>query len=164
VPTHLLIDGYNLLKRSSISALFDATDLDSARSYLLERLFEYKRGKRIRITVVFDAPLGLSLARTIENHKGIEVIYSKQGESADQVIVKVIRGPQSGLVVVTSDRAIIDEAKKRGVAFITPDRLESSMDGERDGDPEGRRTEKKGNPRKAPKSLRKARRAIKKIL
>jgi uncharacterized protein len=162
MPTHLLIDGYNLLKRSTIAALFDATDLDSARGYFLERLFEYKKEKRIQVTVVFDAPLGLSLSRKKERYKGIDVIYSKQGESADQVIVEAIRGRQAGLVVVTSDRAIIDEAKRHGVAFITPDRLEASMDGDgrEDG---GGRTEKKGNPRKAPKNLRKARRAIKKI-
>ncbi len=112
--------------------------------------------------MVFDAPLGLSLARTRESHKGVEVIYSKQGESADDVIVEAIRKGQSGLVVVTSDRAIIDEAKRRGVAFITPDRLEASIDGEADEERE-RGTEKKGNPRKAPKNLRKARRAIRKI-
>ena len=163
MPTHLLIDGYNFLKRSTISALFDATDLDRARDYLLERFFEYKKEKRIRIAVVFDAPLGPSLARTRESHKGVEVIYSKQGESADQVIVEAIRKGQPGLVVVTSDRAIIDEAKKRGVAFITPDRLEASMEGARGEDWEGP-AEKKGNPRKAPKNLRKARRTIKKIL
>ena len=162
MPTRLLIDGYNLLKRSAIAALFDAADLDSAREYLLERLFEYKKEKGIQAVVVFDAPLGFSLSRTKERYKGIEVIYSRQGESADQVIIEAIRGRQPGLVVVTSDRAIIDEAKRHGVAFITPDRLEASMDGEPDEERE-RGTEKKGNPRKAPKNLRKARRAIKKV-
>jgi predicted RNA-binding protein with PIN domain len=157
-----LIDGYNLLKRSSIASLFDGSDLDSARSYLLERLFEYKREKGIAISIVFDAPRGLSLSRTKENYKGIEVVYSKQGESADQVIIQVIRKRISGLVVVTSDRAILDEAKKHQVAFVTPDRLEASLDGGKDVDQEPR-TGKKGNPHKAPKNVRKARRAIRKI-
>ena len=162
MPTHLLVDGYNLLKRSTIGTLFDATDLDTARGYLLERLFEYKREKRVHVAIVFDAPQGFSLSRKKERYKGVEIIYSKQGESADQVIVEAIRKRQSGLVVVTSDRAIIDEAKRHGVPFITPDRLEASMDGNEYED-DGGRTEKKGNPRKAPKNLRKARRAIKKI-
>jgi uncharacterized protein len=157
-----MIDGYNLLKRSTITALFDPTDLDSARDYFLQRLFEYKKEKGIHIVVVFDAPLGFSQSRKKERYKGIEVIYSRQGESADQVIIEAIRGGQSGLVVVTSDRAIIDEAKRHGVAFITPDRLEASMDGSEPEDAGGR-AEKKGNPHKAPKNLRKARRAIKKI-
>jgi uncharacterized protein len=162
MATHLLIDGYNLLKRSSISALFGSSDLDGARGYFLEQLFEYKREKGIRITVVFDAPLGLSLGRQKENYKGIEVIYSRQGESADHVIVEAIRKRQSGLVVVTSDRAILDEAKRHGTAFITPDRLEASLDGAEEYGG-GATAEKKGNPHKAPKKLRKARRAIRKI-
>ncbi len=163
MATHLLIDGYNFLKRSTISALFDSTDIDSARSYLLERLFEYKKEKRTHITVVFDAPLGLSVARQRENHKGISVIYSKQGESADEIMIEAIRKRQAGLVIVTSDRAIIDEAKRHGVTFVTPDRLDAALDGQTGGDEGGPRGEKKGNPRKAPKNTRKARRAIRKI-
>ena len=74
-----------------------------------------------------------------------------------------IRRRPPGLMVVTSDRAIIDEAKRHGVTFITPDRLEAAIDG--DDAPEDRdgRGEKKGNPRKAPKSVRKVRRMIKKV-
>jgi predicted RNA-binding protein with PIN domain len=75
MPVHLLIDGYNVLKRGGITALFGETDLDSARSYL----FEYKKEKRVHITVVFDAPLGQSLTRQRASYKGVEVIYSKQG-------------------------------------------------------------------------------------
>jgi uncharacterized protein len=162
MSTHLLIDGYNVLKRGTTAAFLDTTDLDGARGYLLERLYEYKKEKRIQVTVVFDATQGVSLSRKKENYKGIEVVYSKQGETADQVMVEAIRKRQSGLVVVTSDRAIIDEAKRHGAAFITPDRLEASMDGREDDDRE-RRTDKKGNPHKAPKNLRKARRAIRRV-
>ena len=162
MPTRLLIDGYNLLKRSSVAALFDASDVDSARAYLLERLFEYKKEKGLRISIVFDAPGGFSLARTKENYKGIEVVYSKQGESADQVIIEVIRKRLSGLVVVTSDRAILDEAKRHQVAFVTPDRLEASLSGGKV-ESDVPRADKKGNAHKASKRLRQARRAIKKI-
>jgi predicted RNA-binding protein with PIN domain len=162
MPTRLLIDGYNVLNRGAVGASFDATDLEGARGYLLERLFEYKREKRIQVAIVFDATQGVSLSRKKASYKGIEVIYSKQGETADQVIIEVIQKRQSGLVVVTSDRAIIDEAKRHGIAFITPDRLAASMNGGEDDDRETR-TDKKGNPHKAPKNLRKARRAIRKV-
>jgi uncharacterized protein len=162
VPVRLLIDGYNLLKRSSMAMLFGGSDLESARAYLLARLFDYRREKRVNISIVFDAPDGLSLTRTKENHKGVEVVYSKQGESADQVIIEAIRRRPAGLVVVTSDRVILDEAKRHQVAFITPDRLEASLNGEAEED-QGSRVDKKGNPRKAPKNVRKARRAIRKV-
>jgi hypothetical protein len=78
------------------------------------------------------------------------------------MLLEAIRKKPSGLVVVTSDRAIIDEAKRNNVVFITSERLEASMDG--DESPEGVvRKEKKGNARKAPKNVRKARRALRKI-
>jgi predicted RNA-binding protein with PIN domain len=162
MAVHLLIDGYNVGRRGLSAHLFDSCDLEGGRRFLLDRLSEYKKTKHIRVTVVFDACMGLSLTRQKEVYKGIEVIYSKQGETADDVIIAAIRRKQPGLMVVTSDRAIIDEAKSHGVTFITPDRLESALEGGRDEDREGR-GEKKGNPRKAPKYVRKARRMIKKV-
>jgi predicted RNA-binding protein with PIN domain len=162
MPVHLLIDGYNFGKRSTLAALFDSSDLESGRRSLLDRLYEYKKNKGMRITVVFDATSGLSLSRQKEVYKGIEVIYSRQGETADEVIIAAIRRRPPGLMVVTSDRAIINEAKSHGITFVTPDRLEAAIDGGAPEDQAGR-AEKKGNPRKAPKSVRKARRMIKKV-
>jgi predicted RNA-binding protein with PIN domain len=157
-----MIDGFNVIRSGSTAALFDPTDIDSASDYLISRLSDYRKIKRIAITVVYDATDGISLTRKTNRLKGIELIYSKRGETADQVIIEAIRHKTDGLVVVSSDRAIIDEAKRHGVAFITPGRLEDALDGDSDDDyPD--KSEKKGNPRKAPKNLRKARRAIKKI-
>jgi uncharacterized protein len=162
MPTHLLIDGYNFIKRGSVASFFDPTDIDSARDYTISRLSDYQREKKVRIVVVFDATDGVSLSRKNERRRGIEIIYSKRGETADEVIIEAVRRRQSGLVVVSSDRAIIDEAKRHGVAFITPGRLEAAMDGD-DSVDQSQRREKKGNGRKAPKGLRKARQAMKKI-
>ncbi len=76
MPTHLLIDGYNFLKQSAMAAFLDPSDLESGRRYLLDELSRYKKEKKIRITVVFDATQGLSLGRKKEGYRGIEVIYS----------------------------------------------------------------------------------------
>jgi len=148
-----------------MSLLWGSFEEPDARHLFLERLFAYKKGKKLRITVVFDAPHGVALARKKEGYKGIEVIYSKQGETADDVIIETIRKREAGLVVVSSDRALIDEAKRHGITFVTPDRMETMMEG---GGDEGNGKQKsaagkKGNPHKAPKSLRRARRTIKNI-
>lgn len=162
MAVHLIIDGYNLGKRGSLAYLFDSSDLETGRRLLLERLAEYKKSRHARITVVFDGTSGSALSREKDSYRGIEVIYSRQGETADEVIIGALRRRPPGLMVVTSDRAIINEAKSHGVPFITPDRLEAAIDGVNDDDgPE--REEKKGNPRKAPKSVRRARRMIKKV-
>ncbi len=163
MAAHLMIDGYNIIRRSGAAAPFAPGDLEGSRRYLLDELSRYKQEKQVRITVVFDGGGGRSITRERDRYRGVEVIYSKRGETADQVIMEAIRTRLSGLVVATSDRAIIDEAKKYSVAFITPDRLEAAIMGADTADEAGPRTDKKGNPRKAPKGLRQARRAIRKI-
>ncbi|MGA3172965.1 MAG: NYN domain-containing protein [Syntrophorhabdales bacterium] len=160
---HLLIDGYNVIRRCGGAVLFDPSDLERSRRNLIDWVSRYKREKQIRITVVFDGGGGPSLARKRESHRGIEVIYSKKDETADQVIMEAIRVHAAGLVVATSDRVIIDEAKKHAIPFITPDRLEAALLGEGPGEEVEIRAGKKGNPRKAPKGVRLARRAIRKI-
>lgn len=159
MPIHLLIDGYNLLNRMK----FDTGDLETARKALLDQLAGYKRERGARITVVFDAYRGFSLHRARENHKGVEVVFTRENETADHVILERIRTRQTGLVVVSSDRAIIDEAKKHGVTFLTADRLEDMMIAPEPVTEEALRQEKRGNPRKLPKSVRRAQRTIRKI-
>lgn len=159
MATHLLIDGYNIIKRNA----FDTADIEGARRRLIDELSRYGRERQIRITVVFDAAGGSSTSRQREGHRGVEVVYTRRGETADDVIVEAIRARRAGLVVATSDRAIIDEAKGHGVPFITPDRLAAALAGSGPDDEPDAGPGKKGNPRKAPKALRVARRAIRKI-
>lgn len=161
MPPHLVIDGYNYLHRTAAD-LFDRADLEGARAYFLERLAEYKRGRKMRITVVFDATRGDSFSRFSEHYKGIEIIYSRRGETADEVILEAIRGRQAGLIVVSSDRAIIDEAKSHAITFVTPPKLALALDGAPEEDDE-MRMEKKGNANRLPKQVRRARRTIRKI-
>lgn len=142
---------------------FDAGDLEAGRKDLLDWLSLYKRERGPRITVVFDAYRNLSLNRTRENHKGVEVVFTRENETADDVIRERIRTRQIGLVVVTSDRAIIEEAKNYGVTFLTADRLESVMQSPEPVTEEAPRSEKRGNPRKLPKNVRRAKRTIRKI-
>jgi hypothetical protein len=163
MATHLLIDGYNFLKRTGLASLFDPSDLEGGRRSVLDALSAYKKERAVRITVVFDAMGGPSLARQKEGYRGIEVIYSKRGETADQVMVETIGASRAGLLVVTSDRAIIDEAKRHGVPFITPSRLEAAMGGAVPEESDAGRAARKGNPHKAPKGLRRARKTIRKL-
>lgn len=165
---HLIIDGYNYIHRIRSGPTNDAINLEMLRRELLERLFRYKKERSIRITTVFDARGGYNLSRQKENYKGIDIVYAGEGETADDVIIGWIRERRSGLLVVTSDRAIIDEAKKVGIPFMTPVAVEQSMIGGKEesidvkdeGDFHRRKT---GNPRKLPKKLRKATKSINKI-
>ncbi|OPY73956.1 MAG: YacP-like NYN domain protein [Syntrophorhabdus sp. PtaU1.Bin058] len=165
---HIVIDGYNYINRTKNAGIHGGTALEGLRRALLEKLAGYKKNRGARITVVFDAYNSFSQGRQRENFKGIDVIYSKEGETADDVIIGFIGTKRAGMTVVTSDRAIIDEAKRHGVPFITPGRMEEMMAGsyedtsEDDGG-EIRKTDKKGNPRRLPKRLRRISKTINKI-
>ncbi len=165
--SHLIIDGYNYLNRSR-SSTGDAS-LDMLRRSILERLFQYKKTKGGKITVVFDAYKNFSLTRQHESYKGIEIVYSKENETADEVMIDWIRQRRAGMVVVTSDRAIIDEAKRNGVPFLTPVRLNEMMESpaaafDKDDEEYEQRGERKGgNPRKLPKRLRRVTKTINKL-
>ncbi len=164
---HLVIDGYNYLNRIASGPLREG-NLEHLRRLLLERCARYKKERTARITVVFDAHKSSPLSRQRENYRGVDVIYSGPDETADEVIIAMIETRRAGLMIVSSDRAIIDAAKHRGVPFIMPSRLEGAMarlTREEDagtGEAE-RTTEKKGNPRKLPKRVRRAVKASRKV-
>jgi predicted RNA-binding protein with PIN domain len=166
---HLIIDGYNYLNRIRSSPLSDGSNLDALRRSFLDRLVGYKKQKGAKITVVFDAYKNYSLSRQKEAYKGIDVVYSKENETADDVIIEWIRERRAGIIIVSSDRAIIDEAKRFGIAFLTPPGLESLIaEGPRgqafdkDEDEIYLQT-KKGNPRKLQKKLRRATKSLGKV-
>ena len=162
MPPHLLIDGYNYIGRTSLAGMFGPSDPETARDYLLNQLVEYRKEKAAKITVVFDAYAGVHLLRSRTNYKGIEVIYSGRDETADDVIRQMIKSQPAGLVVVSSDRALIDEAKRHGVVFMVPGRLEAALSGEAEQE-EAHGTTRKGTARKLPKMVRKARRTLGKV-
>ena len=124
---HIIIDGYNFMMRTAGARAGDGASLEMLRRGVLDKLARYKRRSGARVTVVFDAYRGLSPDRQRENFLGLDVIYSRENETADDIIIGWIREGRAGMVVVTSDRAIIDEAKRAGVAFIVPQRLEEMM-------------------------------------
>jgi predicted RNA-binding protein with PIN domain len=166
--SHLVIDGYNYVSRLRSSALHGETNLDALRQALLGRLAGYKKRKALRITVVFDAYNSPLPGRQREQWRGVDVVYSGAGETADEVIIDWIRQRPAGLVVVSSDRAILDEAKRRGVSFLTPVKLEQ-MIAESPAEQAEMFEErtltagKRGNPRKLPKKIRRAVKRIHKI-
>ena len=103
-----------------------------------------------------------------EHRAGVQVIYSKRGEKADQVIQRLVRQYGSDCAVVSSDHEIIAVARSYGAfvmqaqEFASKLAASSSSSGavphkelDRGDDERPRRgPEKKGNPRKLPKAQR----------
>ncbi len=172
---HLIIDGYNLLGKRGQVGRTSATDGEAARERLLCELARYRQRKQHPITVVFDGwQQGVSVERR-EHRSGVQVIYSRRGERADQVIQRLAEEFGADCAVVSSDREVADFARARGALVMGASEFEARLGqpavgsgsprrpvGRRealDDDPP-RRIEKKGNPRKLPKAVRKRSRQL----
>lgn len=169
--THLIIDGYNLM--GVMKGIPE--ELEDAREDLLDTLASYRQRKSHAITVVFD---GWRHDRPIEQHErrgGIDVIYSKRGEKADQVIQRMVRHYGKDCTVVTSDREIIQVARTYGVFVLEAWEFaaklrQSSLGGSiphKELDPgedeQSVRTDKRGNPRRLPKAERRRRHQLRRF-
>ncbi len=115
---HLLIDGYNLLHQIPEMALLMQEDPEEARKALIERLRVYQKLRRHRITVVFDA-WGQEEPRRKVNLKGIQVVFTAPGETADDYLKRVAVKEKERAVVVSSDREIRSYVETYGAVSIT---------------------------------------------
>ncbi|MBH0210108.1 MAG: hypothetical protein HP495_16635 [Nitrospira sp.] len=173
MPTHLIIDGYNLLS----AGVRLSGQLESARERLLRDLAAYRHRKNHHITVVFDGWQQGQPSEQREHRSGVQVIYSKRGERADQVIQRLAREYGGDCSVVTSDHEIVNAARAHGAfvmgaqEFASKLRASSVPSGtvphkelDTGEDAMARRgPEKKGNPRKLPKSQRQRDRYLKRF-
>lgn len=173
MPTYLIIDGYNLLSAGGRLS----GSLESAREGLLRDLAGYRHRKNHQITVVFDGWQQGHSSEQREHRSGVQVIYSKRGERADQVIQRLAREYGLDCAVVSSDHEIVHAARAHGAFVMNAQEFASKLrvssvargmvpykeldTGE---DFAARRgPEKKGNPRKLPKSLRQRDRHLKRF-
>lgn len=160
----IIVDGYNLIRRSAFLAELDRQDLAAGREELLRELAPYQAFKRHRITVVFDGREGGYPIEQREKRGGLLVIFSRQGEVADEVI-KRLASP--GAVVVTSDRELADAVERAGAIAVDAAAFWAKVEeaayrrlkgiGEEDEEEEDKhspRPRKKGPARKLPKALR----------
>lgn len=171
---HVIIDGYNLL--GALGTTSAAIGSEDAREDLLRRLASYRQQRGHAITVIFDGWQQGMGAEHREFRSGLEVIYSRRGERADQVIQRLARGYGRDCAVVSSDREVSDFARRQGAFTIGAGefagRLTASSRAptpisnpavfkEVDDRPFSDPRKKKGNPRKLPKALRKRNRQLK---
>jgi len=100
---HIVIDGYNV-----IGTLHN--DIEKAREGLIDLLIKYKKFKEHDITVVFDAYKQGGKYEHSSFRGGVRIIYTRLGETADDVIKMMISGLRREWIIVTSDRDIIKYA------------------------------------------------------
>jgi len=124
----LIIDGYNLLHVHCTLTHLNAIQLQWERDRLIEQLSVYQKIKSYEITVVFDGWQGGWVTEKREMKKGIELIYSKLGEKADEVIKRLVKREGSGAIVITSDREISRFAERMAIPVIPSDQFKEKIE------------------------------------
>ena len=97
------------------------------RDALVDMLAAYKKVKSHRITVVFDGTAAPLFSQQRHRQKGISIIFSQVGESADTVIKNMARRERQKALVVSSDNDIVQSASASGAATISADEFEKKL-------------------------------------
>jgi predicted RNA-binding protein with PIN domain len=115
---HLVIDGYNVTKRG-----FAEMSLEQQRKRLITGLGGIAAQTGDEVTVVFDGAErvhGLPPAP-----RGVRVLFSRKGETADELIRRLVRAEPVGrpVVVISSDREVADGVRRHGAYPLGADSL-----------------------------------------
>ena len=104
---YLILDGYNVINGWPEIRKIAEINLDEARRALIDLMAEYKSFKGIEIIIVFDAYLVKGTKKLKERLKGVEVVYTKERETADSYIERLATelGERNYVSVVTNDWA-----------------------------------------------------------
>jgi predicted RNA-binding protein with PIN domain len=124
----IVIDGYNLIRRSPRFSLLDRRDMEEGREALLTTLAAYRRIKGHRITVVFDGWERGGMSEQVKLASGLQVVFTRRGEQADQAILRFVERAPSGAVVVTSDRALADGVARTGAVTLSAEEFHERLD------------------------------------
>src|SRR5512134_3603794 len=124
---HLIIDGYNLIRQSKQLSLLDRRDIASGREALISRLAAYRRFKPHLVTVVFDGAESPGHLASRDLIQGIHIVFSRSGDSADAVIVRMACKEREKALVVSSDAAVARASAACGAATVDALEFEDRM-------------------------------------
>jgi len=111
VEEYLILDGYNVINSWPGLKLLMEESLETARDKLIDVMVEYGAFKGINIIIVFDAHLVKGNTGNRQKLKGVEIVFTKEYETADSYI----------------ERYIVELSKNNRVAVVTDDKIEQQM-------------------------------------
>jgi predicted RNA-binding protein with PIN domain len=126
MESYLILDGYNV-----IGALerYRTGGLDESRDLLINDALKAAGWTGRQIVVVFDAHRSLEPGRVEPRAGGaVRVVYSAPGESADDVIERLLGSLDGPVTVYTADFALQRTALARGASRATPREFADLLD------------------------------------
>lgn len=88
-PDYLLIDGYNIIFAWDDLKKIAEENLDAARAELVKRMCNYQGCTGYEVILVFDAYKVKGKHRDVERYYNINIVYTKESETADSYIERV---------------------------------------------------------------------------
>lgn len=117
----IIVDAYNVIfKIPELGANAKKCDIEMLRDRFLLILKQYKEKRKHKLIVVFDGK-GYGVSHKTEV-SGIDVVFSRPGLDADEEIKRMVSNSKRPrqIIVVTSDRDIVQFVKKCGSKILGP--------------------------------------------
>ncbi len=174
-PRTIFVDGYNMIHTTPALAALHRRDIEAGRDALVRRLSASYRHTPHQLVVVFDGDGTAESSQPISGFGRGRVVFSRRGETADSVIVRMARGVREAgreAVIYSNDGEVRLGAEAAGATAARADDLRDALGAaprllrkrfthhqavrremERDSDDAEARaaSRKKGNPRRAPR-------------
>ena len=123
----LILDGYNVI--GALDRYREQGSLDAARELLINDALKAAGWTGRQMIVVFDAHRGPEPERAELRAGGaVRVIYSAPGQSADDVIERLLSTLEDSATVYTADFALQRTALARGSTRATPREFANLLD------------------------------------
>jgi predicted RNA-binding protein with PIN domain len=122
-----LIDGYNLIRRDPDLRAHEGESLEAGRAALLALLARLAAQVSEIFTVVFD---GARRSGGSPSPGRVQVVFSRPPETADDVLRRLAGTLREGAVVVTSDRAVQDSARRARAVAVDAESFLRAVRGE----------------------------------
>ena len=126
----LIVDGYNIIFAWEDLAETAASDLDAARRHLCDALSSYAGYKKCRLVLVFDGYKVKGNPGEKEKYAGIQLVYTKEGQTADAYIESLVDqiGKNYAVRVATSDGLVQLSSLRSGVLRMSARELREEVD------------------------------------
>ena len=129
----LIVDGYNIINAWPELRAIQKDNLEDAREKLIEHLENYRAYKGIKTILVFDAHMVKGSTEKHECFGGLEIVYTKEHETADVYIEKLVNqvGRLYDIQVATSDWLEQQIVLGRGASRISARELYTEVENSR---------------------------------
>jgi len=159
-----LIDGYNVIRRDPELHAHEAASLEAGRAALVMLLARVASRVSDNFTIVFD---GARRTGGAPSPGRVQVMFSRPPETADDVLRRLAGTLREGAVVVTSDRAVQDSARRGGSVAVSAEAFIEAATGptevDEDADDDGVARPRRGPSRRPSREARDAERVLRRL-